>query len=327
MSTLEVAVMSEPRVFPRARRVNRDVLAIGEALMDVVEIKGASRQAVPGGSPANVALGLGRLGRSVTLLTSIGVDNYGEIIRTHLEASGVEVLASPPPSAQTSTARAVLQPDGSPRYAFDVRWDVDCRLLGPVAPKVVHTGSIGSYIMPGAAAVLTEVVHRAGQSLITFDPNVRPGLIANRVQVRQSIESLIAVADVVKASDEDIAWLYPGADPSEVVAEWARSGRLLAFVTMGAAGAFAATGSGHVLRVAAPSVDVVDTVGAGDSFMASVIDSLLSLTEGTPAGSSLRLDAWTLERVMNAAAAAAAYTVGRRGADLPYRRRKIGPIS
>lgn len=293
------------------------VLVVGEALVDVVRRADGSVDESPGGSPANVALALGRLGQAPTLLTRLGGDERGEGIRSWLGDSGVHVGAVAAP--RTATATASLDASGSATYDFDLDW----ALPGVEAPaaSVVHIGSIAALLEPGAGDVARLVRALRETALVTYDPNVRPSLLPDRDAARARVEACVALADVVKASDEDLAWLYPERDPLAVAGTWLDSGPALVVVTRGGGGAAAVTGT-SVARVGACRVDVVDTVGAGDTFMAALIDGLVrSGRVGAAAREALRaIGSDDTRELLGFAARAAAITVSRPGADPPWRR-------
>jgi len=295
-------------------------LVIGEALVDVVERPDGRREEHPGGSPANVALGLGRLGRRVDLLTWLGIDADGDLVRRHLETSGVHVLAGNRSAVRTPVATARLDAAGVASYDFDLEWDLpDAWDEDPGDPVVVHTGSIAAVLPPGAAAVERELDRRRSASTITYDPNLRPALMGTPTETLLVVERLVGLADVVKVSDEDLAWLRPGADPARVASSWVTAGAALVVVTRGGAGALAVTASGERVDVPAPQVQVADTVGAGDSFMGGLIDGLWSagLLGADRRDDLRRVDAATVEQVLLRCARIAAITVSRPGADPP----------
>ena len=297
-------------------------LVIGEALVDVVEHADGRCDEHPGGSPANVALGLARLGRPVDLLTWLAADAYGKRVTAHLEAAGVHVLTGDRSPACTPMARARLDALGQASYECDLTWDLPASADGEgEAPLVVHTGSIATTLLPGGPAVLREVTRRASHSTITYDPNARPALMGMPAQALEVVQEFVRIADVVKASDDDLLWLHPEQEPDEVAARWARSGPALVVVTHGAQGAFAATASGARLRIPAVPISVVDTVGAGDSFMSGLIDGLWA--EGLLGASSRTalhgIDEETLRRVLDRCIRIAAITVSRAGANPPHR--------
>lgn len=301
-------------------------LVIGEALVDVVVHADGRREEHPGGSPANVALGLARLGRQVDLLTWLAPDAYGQRVTSHLQASGVHVVTGNRSAVSTPVALARLDEHGQASYDFDLTWDLPTTWAGDdVAPLVVHTGSIATTLEPGGPAVLREVTKRRATSTVTYDPNARPALMGTPAHARTIVEEFVRASDVVKASDADLEWLYPGQRPDDVAARWARSSPAVVVVTHGGDGAFAATGGGARLTVPAPKVDVVDTVGAGDSFMSGLVDGLWSegLLGAKNRAALKAIDADTLQRVLERCIRIAAITVSRAGAN-PPRRAELG---
>ncbi|MFE5588647.1 PfkB family carbohydrate kinase, partial [Kitasatospora sp. NPDC056531] len=170
-------------------------------------------------------------------------------------------------------------------------------------PAAVHLGSIGAVTEPGAASVLALVERWRGRAQISYDPNVRPALMGERAQAVRRVERCVALSDLVKASDEDLAWLYPG-EPAEAVAErWLTLGPTVVAVTLGAEGAFALTSDGGREQAPAVPVTVADTVGAGDSFMAAFLHTRASGAD--------------LADCLTQAVTAAALTVSRPGANPP----------
>jgi fructokinase len=306
-----VVLASEP--------AERRALVVGEALIDVVRRADGSVEEHPGGSPANVAIGLGRLGREVDLLTWFGDDAHGALVRRHLEASGVQVAPGSDTADRTSVATAVLDADGVATYEFDLSWHVPERWASPPAvPLVVHTGSIAAVLEPGGQDVTKILTAHRDSATLTYDPNLRPSLMPPADETRPVVEELVALADVVKVSDEDLAWLEPGSHPLEVARRWAASGPAVVVVTRGGEGATAITGT-YELDVAAPRVTVADTVGAGDSFMAGLVDGLWSAgLLGADRHQALRdADEVTLRSVLSRCAEIAAITVSRAGANPP----------
>ncbi|MBT2512441.1 carbohydrate kinase [Arthrobacter sp. ISL-30] len=286
---------------------NPDVIVIGEALVDVVTTsKGTIEH--PGGSPANVAYGLGRLEVSTALLTSIGDDERGAAIERHLSTAGVALLPGSRTQGRTASATATLAADGSAHYDFDIAWD-----LKPVTPaylpKVLHTGSIASFLAPGAAVVkgLLEQAHR--ECLVTYDPNIRPALLGSHAEALAIFEELVPLTDVVKLSDEDAQWLYPGQQPKEAAARILGLGAGLAVITLGSEGSLLATPATQ-LHVPSVRTTVADTIGAGDSYMAALIYGLLCRSTDGLAPS-------VLETLGRTASKAAAITVSRPGANPP----------
>lgn len=310
-----------PTAAAHAQRATRDgappdVLVVGEALVDIVHRHHGGVDEAPGGSPANVALTLGRLGRRPRLLTSLGADARGDAVRKWLQGSGVRVRDTP--ADRTSTATAHLDADGSATYELAIRWDVDAS-TEPDA-DALHVGSIAALAGPGAVAVSALVDRHRGRALVTYDPNIRPALLPDADDARRRVLRLIGRSDVVKASDEDAAWLHPGEALADVARRWRAAGPALVVITRGPDGALAVTDD---LEVAVPGVRtaVVDTVGAGDTFMGALVDGLLAEhVAGVHARARLRaLPRERLTAILRRAAAAAAVTVSRPGADPPTR--------
>jgi fructokinase len=289
-------------------------LVIGEALMDIV---GGDEHV--GGSQLNVAVGLGRLGRGVDFLTYIADDPYGRRIADYVEAAGVQLVSESRSAQRTATARSTIAEDGSADYAFDLDW----RLSGtpPVTPPLfVHTGSIAAVQDPGCLAVAALIDTYRVSATVTFDPNVRPSLIADRELAVARIDHLIERSDIVKVSEEDLHWIDPARPPERIAQAWLELGPAIVAVTMADRGAVAFCAAGAA-RVPTRAVHVVDTVGAGDSFMAGLLDALWeSGLLGADRRTGLReigLDALTA--ALDAASLSSALTVARAGADLPDR--------
>jgi fructokinase len=251
------------------------VTVVGEVLVDLLWRAGATEVVpVPGGSPANVAVGLRRLGRPSTLVTTWGEDPPGARISEHLTSSAVEVRRLAGASGRSMVALAYIDGAGSATYDFLAAWDPQ-RLSVPEDTTVLHTGSLAVIVEPGASAVLRlcqEVGSRPGAAVVV-DLNVRPAVQPDRDAYGAACLRVAAVADVVKASDEDLAWLFPGLEPAEAARSLLAAGPRLVVVTLGGEGAFALT-SDTLVRVPAPAVTVADTVGAGDSFQAALLDAV-----------------------------------------------------
>ncbi|MDU0348619.1 carbohydrate kinase [Actinomyces sp. MRS3W] len=308
-------------------------LVIGEALVDVVVHPGQPARDIPGGSPANVALGLSRLGRDTELDCWIGTDPRGLAVREHLEAAGVRLTPGSDGAARTSTAQATIGANRAATYVFDLDWNPPYpqRKEGTEAPLLVHTGSIAAILAPGASTVEQVLSDYRGTSTICYDPNARPQLMGSPEQAREQVERLIALADLVKCSDEDIAWLYgEDADVEEVLRHWLELGAAIVVVTRGKQGSLALTASGLRTEVPAdPTVVVSDTVGAGDSFMGGLEDGIWSEgLVGAERRDALRnIDAAALERVLRHASAIADITVSRAGANPPTRAELDAPTA
>lgn len=298
------------------------VLVAGEALIDVVRRVDGSVEAHVGGSPLNVAVGLARLGHETVLATHIADDAYGALIVDHVGRDGVALTDGSVSAAHTSTAQATLAEDGSASYEFDIEWILPAALPHDVGH--LHTGSIASVLQPGASSVEAAIRALHETATISYDPNARPSLMGDPHDARAQIEQLIGLSDVVKASDEDIAWLYGvDADPDVILRLWGQLGPALTVMTRGADGArLHLSRTGEFADLAGQSVQVVDTVGAGDSFQSGLVSGLLDagLLGSAEARQALRVA--SLDDVLPAAhraIACAAITVSRPGADPPTR--------
>lgn len=292
--------------------MSRRALVVGEALIDEV-VDGDLVTRHPGGSPANVALGLARLGVVTDLHTAIGNDADGKLIDRHLSASGVTLTAASLTGAPTSKAMATLAGDGSATYRFTLSWD-PTHLDDLGSPTLIHTGSLGAFLQPGAD-VTREMVTRGQRlgALTCFDPNIRPSLMPEPERTREMFEELAFPTHLTKLSDEDAKYLYPRMALEDVLDLLIDGGVSVVAITRGGEGALLASGGD---RVSIPSVRsrVADTVGAGDSFMAALIWALAFDTDGWD-GRPISAD--RLEVIGDTAARAAAVTVSRPGADLP----------
>lgn len=282
-----------------------DALVIGEALVDVVR-RGEEVIEHPGGSAANAAVALARLGREVRLWTAYAADECGAVLDRHLAHAGVALATEPRILERTPSATATIGLTGSASYVFDVAWQ-----LGEAPPldgaRFVHVCSWGPVLEPGASAVRAALA--ATSATVTYDINVRPIVTGEGAGLTAAVERTARFAKLVKASDEDLAVLYPGL-ALEAAAERLRSlGPYAVVVTRGADGAtwFGA----RPVSVAAEPVTVVDTIGAGDTFGAALLDALWDDDLAT-------IGEERITAALGHAVRAAAVTVSRPGANPPY---------
>ena len=299
---------------------------IGEALVDVVSRSGEAPRAHVGGSPMNVAVGLARLGHEVQFLGRYGQDEYGRQVVEHLRENRVQ-LPFEADGRPTSVARATLDEHGSASYDFQLDWSLD------VAParidellegtELLHVGSIGAMLEPGAGVVRQALERARHHALISYDPNCRPSIIPDSSDARARAEQIVAVSHVVKASDEDLLWLYPHRSVEDSARAWLDAGARLVVVTRGPMGPWALSRGTGARGVAVPAakVAVADTVGAGDSFMAALLSGLVDrkILGASTASSLDQLPAEEVTELLRAAATAAGVTVSRSGAQLPTR--------
>lgn len=302
------------------------IAVAGEALVDLVPAPDPRYYEVaPGGSPANVAVGLARLGVPARMLARVADDVLGRRVREHLATNGVQLDHVVAAAEQTSMAMVSVGPDGGPSYDFriagtaDWQWsaaELDGALDGPVV--ALHSGSLALTTAPGAAVLRDLMLRAAATSTVSYDPNCRPLLMGDPADVLVGVHELLAVADVVKVSSEDLAWLSCGT-PEEVLEDWLGRGPAIVAVTLGADGVLAGTADGVRARRPGVPVTVIDTVGAGDTFSAALLAGLHRRDLlGAGARPALRaLDAPTLDALLDEAALAAAITCSRRGANPP----------
>jgi fructokinase len=301
------------------------VTVIGEALIDLVPGDSPLEfSAIPGGSPYNVAIGLARLGQNVMLMARLADNVFGRILRDRAVAEGVDLSASPRAKEPTTLAVVSLDAEGQAAYDFyfdgtaDWQWTAEESTHAPASTTVLHFGSIASWTWPGAAHVieLARRMRARADVLVSYDPNIRPSLLRDREHARRMVERGIRNAHVAKASAEDLGWLYPGQPWEEVAQHWLWLGAVLVLITAGANGAHAFTGTGPPLHRPAPDIRVADTVGAGDSFTAGLLASLIRRQWNTPERLA-RCTAAELTAVLDDAITVSAITCERAGASPP----------
>ena len=282
-----------------------DALVVGESIVDVVVGPGGADPVErAGGSAANVAVALARLGRPVRFATAFADDAHGRLVADHLAGSGVTLAADPHVVARTPSARATIGPEGAASYDFDVEWR-----LGPVTgeqPDFVHACSLGAVLEPGADDVLAVLDRFGPHAFVTYDVNARPALTGTGPDVVARVEDVARRADLVKASDEDLAALWPGLDLDDAAAHLRSLGASVVVVTRGVDGSRWYDDAGVTTEPVQAS-EVADTIGAGDTFMAAVVDALWDDRDRPPG------------EVLRHASRAAAVTVSRVGADPPTR--------
>ncbi|GAA1862027.1 carbohydrate kinase [Pseudonocardia ailaonensis] len=311
-----------------AESVGDGVIAVaGEALVDVVPAPAEGYfEFAPGGSPANVAVGLARLGVPARMLARLGTDLLGRRLRAHLADNGVDLTHVVEATEQSSLALVEVDAAGVADYDFRIDGTADWQwtaaelagaLDGPVV--AVHSGSLALTQEPGAAALRGLLRSATGSATVSYDPNCRPRLMGSAADVLRGVYEMLEVADVVKVGDEDLRWLLPDREPGEVLDDWSSRGPALVAITLGAEGVIAATGAG--LRTSQPgrAVEVIDTVGAGDSFSAALLAGLHSRgLLGAASRKALRdIEALVLDEVLEEAVTASAITCSRRGAQPP----------
>ncbi len=299
--------------------MERDVLVVGESLVDIVNAADGETKEYAGGSAANVAVALARLGRPVRFATSFADDDHGRLVAEHLSSAGVTLASDPGAVSRTSTAEATIGVDGAADYEFDLEWR-----LNPVEsdpdPLVVHTCSLGAVLSPGADDVVALLERLREVATISYDVNARPAITGTGPDLIDRVERMAGIADLVKASDEDLEAIYPQLDQVKAARRLLSLGPEAVVVTRGSEGALW-VGPDHVVEVDSHTVEVADTIGAGDTFGAALLDALW---EAGFLGADRRealseLDREQIEAILSHASRAAAVTVSRPGADPPYR--------
>jgi fructokinase len=302
------------------------ILVAGEALVDLTPAAcgdGTGYLPHPGGSPYNVAMGLGRLDVPVAFLGRLSTDPFGRLLRDHLDASRVSLAYVVDAEEPTTLAFVHLRADEEPEYAFYTEGTAGRVLLPehlPVIPEgaAMHFGSFSLALEPGASTLEGLMRQESRRRLLSLDPNVRPGLVADRDIYLRRLEAMVGLADLVKVSRADLAWLYPREDPEAAASRWLGSGPALVLVTLGKDGA-AAFGAAARADGATPPVTVVDTVGAGDAFTSASL-AWLHRHDALDRRGLETLDAAALEALLAFANGIAAETCTRAGADPPWRR-------
>ncbi|WP_156760466.1 carbohydrate kinase family protein [Microbacterium karelineae] len=284
-------------------------LVIGEALIDEVRGADGSTARTPGGSPFNVAIGLARLGVRAGLLAHIGDDDDGRILAARLADDGVDDVGEA--HGASSVAAATLAADGSASYDFRISWEPrPLPAIWETPWTHVHIGSFTAFF-DETRALLERALAGSTDPLVTFDPNIRADLIGDREAAVRRVHELASSAHVVKLSDEDAEWIFPGLPLDDVANRLLGDGPALVAITRGGDGSLLATARERV-SLQAPRVSVVDTIGAGDSYMAALSAHVIAR-----GGSLADYDRDGLAAAGDAAQRAAAITVTRRGANPP----------
>lgn len=268
----------------------------------------------------NVAYGLGRLGVSTLLVTSLGADDDAALIRHHLDSAGVEVLTPGPQPATTSRAFATLSSDDSADYSFDISWDLAPFEHALPPSDVLHAGSIALVMGRGGESTRAALRTQSSARFVTIDPNIREAVIADGDDARRQLMGLMTSVDLVKLSIDDARWMFGDVDPDEVASRLLDSGARLVAVTLDSEGSLLAASGGRV-RIPPRPVAVVDTIGAGDAYMSGLIAGVLRLDRVTSGGAAAaKSAAWTddeLSRLGHYATTVASLTVARAGAAPP----------
>jgi len=294
------------------------IVVTGEALIDVVVDRDGDSTETPGGSPLNVAVGLARLDIPTTLISQVGHDQRGGLVVDHVTGSGAEIVAVPTSSGRTSVATAHLDEGGAASYEFELEWNLPRQELPPC--RALHVGSLGTLLVPGRDSVLDLVEQAcAREGFVSYDANLRESFVDDRDRTRREVQALAARCTLVKLSDEDADVLDPGTDPDDFARALLGGERTrIVLLTRGSEGATAFTAKGETSAVPR-QVEVVDTVGAGDAFMAATLAQLWDLDAFGHPGPGLPVVEEEIARLLRGAMEVAAITCERRGANPPRR--------
>ena len=290
----------------------------GEVLIDLIPDSSGERIPHVGGGPANTAKALARLGHDVYFIDGISSDKYGQMSRQELLGDEVKLDLALNSDKPTCLAIVSINKNGGASYEFEIdgtaTFDFSASWLPDPSrykPSVLHIGTLVTVIQPGADVLYDWAMQVAEFAPIVFDPNVRSVVMNDRDEYLAAVERWVAISSVVKVSDDDMAWLYPEQQYADVARRWISDGAALVVVTRGADGLVGFTADG-VVEVPGVKVDVADTVGAGDTVGAIVVEAMIE--KGI-----LNLTGDTLKAVLNRAAVAAGMTCSRKGAQPPYK--------
>ena len=291
------------------------VWVVGEVLIDLIPDE-SKYVAVVGGGPANTAKALAKLGVNVCFIDGISNDEYGQMAKAELLSANVLLDYAEYSNKPTCTAKVTLSSTGSASYEFVIEgtstfdfstsWLPDPQSL---KPSLLHIGTLATVIEPGASVLFDWTQTVAQVAPIIFDPNIRPAVLGNRDEYVKKVEKWVAISSAVKVSDEDLNWLYPSKSIDEKVSKWLEKGVQLVVVTLGDKG-ITAYRKNEQISVDAVKVVVADTVGAGDTVGAVLVETIVK--NGLD-----KLTGEVLKTMLNRASKAAAITVSRTGANPP----------
>jgi fructokinase len=291
------------------------VWVVGEVLIDLIP-DADEHLAVVGGGPANTAKALAKLGVKTYFIDGISNDEYGQMAKAELLSANVLLDYAQYSNMPTCTAKVTLSSSGSASYEFIIEYTAtfdfsDQWLPDPqsLKPSLLHIGTLATVIEPGASVLFKWAQSVANIAPIVFDPNIRPAVLGNRDEYVKKVEEWVAIASAVKVSDEDLNWLYPGEAINEIVKVWLEVGVQLVVVTLGDKG-ITAYRKNEQISVGAVKVVVADTVGAGDTVGAVLVEAIVK--NGLD-----KLTGEVLKTMLNRAVKAAAITVSRTGANPP----------
>jgi fructokinase len=287
-------------------------------LIDLIPGADGVRVAHVGGGPANTAKALARLGHDVQFIDGISTDEYGMAARKELLDDEVKLDLALTSDKPTCLAIVSLDANGGASYEFKIdgtaTFDFNLNWLPDPSrykPQVLHIGTLVTVIQPGADVLYDWAMQVAEFAPIVFDPNIRPSVMGDRDLYEAAVEKWAALSSVIKVSDDDMAWLYPGQKYEDVSKRWISDGAALVVVTRGSQGIIGFTADGSV-EVDGAKITVADTVGAGDTVGAIIVEAMID--KGI-----LALTGDVLKATLHRAAVAAGITCSRKGAQPPYK--------
>ena len=294
------------------------VWVCGEALIDLIPVRPGSdqRQAIPGGGPANTAHALARLDIPTEFIGGLSDDQYGQRMRSEFIAGRVGLTFTPEHQLPTCLAIVSIDVDGGATYEFKIDGTATFAFTAEnlpdpkvIQPDAIYIGTLATIIEPGASILKDWIIQAQDYAPIIYDPNIRSSVISDRSRYQEVVKNWVALSNVVKASEDDLAWLHPGTDPLEIARGWVSIGVQLVVITKGENGIVGVTKNQEV-SIPGVKVDVIDTVGAGDTVGAVIVEALVEF-------GLEKLTRDLLSHTLHRAALAAAITCSRAGANPP----------
>ena len=302
--------------------MSKEIWVCGEALIDLIP-RGEQKVAIVGGGPANTAKALARLGFDSYFIDGISTDSFGGMIKDQLLHDGVNLKYAHYSDKQTCTADVSLDKAGVASYVFTIDGTATFDFTNDwlpspeeIKPVVLQIGTLATIVQPAADVLLEWATRVAKVAPIVFDPNVRSSVLPDRPKYQEAIAKWAAISEVIKVSEDDLAWLYPEQDQIAIAEEWIKGGSTLVIITKGSYGIIGVT-KDDVVSVPGVKIEVVDTVGAGDTVGAIVVEAIVERGLKVITGDVLR-------EVLVRATKAAAITCSRAGANPPTRAEILG---
>ena len=294
------------------------VWVCGEALIDLIPVEPGSEQriAIPGGGPANTAHALARLDIATEFIGGLSDDQYGQRMRAEFIAGRVGLTFTPEHQLPTCLAIVSIALDGGATYEFKIDGTATFAFAAKNLPDpkvikadAIYIGTLGTIIEPGASILKDWILQAKECAPMIYDPNIRSSVISDRSRYQEVVKNWVALSNVVKASEDDLAWLYPDSDPLEIARSWVALGVELVVISKGENGIVGVTENQEVL-IPGVQVDVIDTVGAGDTVGAVLVEALVEF-------GLEKLTSELLSHTLHRAALAASITCSRLGANPP----------